>query len=144
MGKIAIISANYYENVCNLLEDGAIKTLKENNLDDHEIIYVPGAFEIPSALNFAIGSKKYSGFIVLGCVMKGETEHYDFICNAIFHGITKLTMKHSIALGMGVLTVHNLSQAVERAHCKRQNVGGGAALAMIRMIQIKKQLGISE
>jgi 6,7-dimethyl-8-ribityllumazine synthase len=143
MNKIAIISANYYEKVTSFLENGAIEVLKKNNLD-YEILYIPGAFEIPAALNFAIKSQKYSGFLTFGCVIKGETDHYNFICDAIFNQISKIIIKNQICSGMGILTVNNLAQAMERADQTKQNVGGGAATAMIKMINLKKQLGISE
>ena len=143
MNKVALISANYYEKITSLLESSAIEILKQNNLE-YDILNIPGAFEIPAALNFAIKSMKYQGFLTFGCVIRGETDHYNFICDAIFNQISKIIVKNQICSGMGILTVNNLSQALERADKNKQNVGGYAAKALINMRNLKKQLGILE
>ncbi len=142
MNKIAIISANYYKKVCDLLEIGVKQNLEKNGLQNYEIIYVPGAFEIPAGLNFAIKSKKYDGFIALGCILKGETAHYDFICNAVFQQISSIIVQGDIAFGLGIITANNLSQAMERADFVKQDVGGNAARAMLKMMGIKEKYGI--
>ena len=143
MNKIAIISANYYKNVCELLENGVITELTKHNLE-YEIFHIAGVFEIPVALNFAIKSKKYSGFITLGCVIKGETDHYNFICDAVFHQISRMIVKNNVCSGMGIATVNNLAQAIDRADKNKQNIGGNAVKAMLNIMNLKKQLGISE
>jgi 6,7-dimethyl-8-ribityllumazine synthase len=141
MNKICILSSDYYKKVASLLENGVIDELEKSGFD-YEILNVAGAFEIPAGLNFAIQSDKYSGFIALGCVIKGETDHYNFICDAVFAQISKIVVKNQICFGLGILTVNNLSQAMERADQTKQNVGGGAAKAIIKMMNLKKQLGV--
>lgn len=141
MNKICILSSDYYKKVASLLENGVIDELERNGFE-YEILNVAGTFEIPAGLNFAIQSDKYSGFIALGCVIKGETDHYNFICDAVFTQISKIVVKNQICFGLGILTVNNLAQAMERADQNKQNVGGGAAKAMIKMMNLKKQLGI--
>ncbi len=136
--KILIINANYYKKICQYLLDGALDYLKKNSDYEYDIIEIPGAFEIPGVLNLAIQSGKYDGFILLGCVIKGETEHYNFICQAIMDSVLSLINQYKISCGMGILTVNNEVQAMDRADKKKKNNGGHAAMTCLKMIEIKK------
>lgn len=139
MKKILIISANFYQEISKMLLDSAISEL-ESEKYSYETITVPGCLEIPTALALAIDSKKYDGYIVLGCVIRGETTHYDYVCNESMRGVNKLAIKYRIALGNAILTVENQSQAIARADKNQKNKGGHAARTCIEMIKIKDQL----
>lgn len=135
--KIGIILSHYYEKVSNCLLSGAVNYLTKHD-HDYEIMRVPGAFEIPSVLKFAYNSKKFEGFVLLGCVIKGETNHYEFISQAIFNSILNLSITHDIPMGVGILTVNNIAQAMERAD--KQNKGGDAAEVCLRMVELKSRM----
>lgn len=139
MKKILIISANFYQEISKMLETSAIAELESENFT-HETITVPGCLEIPTALALAIDSKKYDGYIVLGCVIRGETTHYDYVCNESIHAVTKLSLKHRAPIGNGILTVENQSQAITRADKTQKDKGGHAARTCIEMLKIKDHL----
>ena len=136
MSKFLIIESPYYTDVSALLREGAEAELKSNNIG-YDIISVPGALEIPAALNFSL-SKNYDGFVVLGCVIRGETSHYDIVCNESARGIYALTLAHNLALGNAILTVENKTQAIVRADPAQKNKGGDAAQAAVSMLKIKQ------
>ena len=108
----------------------------------HETIAVPGCFEIPAALSMAISSKKYDGFVTLGCVIRGQTTHYDYVCTESARGINQLAMEHNIAVGFGIITAENDEQTLVRADINQKNVGGRAAIACLAMIDIKAKMGV--
>jgi len=134
--KICIIVSEFYPKISKMLTDGAIKKLKENNIKDYNIIKVPGAFEIPTAVSSLI--EKYDAFIVLGCVIKGKTPHFNYLCNSVFDSLLELTIRYKIPLGNGILTCNNKSQAIERANLKKKDKGGGAAVSMLALLKIIK------
>lgn len=140
MKKILIISANFYQEISKMLETSAIAQLESENFT-HETITVPGCLEIPATLAMAIDSQKYDGYIVLGCVIRGETTHYDYVSNESINGVSRLTLKHRIPLGNAILTVENQSQAIARADKNQKNKGAHAARTCIEMIKIKNKLG---
>jgi len=133
--KILIVSANYYEDISkNLLRD-AISTLDKANIK-YETVFVPGVFEIPVIIAKKI--KKYNGFIALGCVIKGETPHFDFVSNASIYGIMKLSIDSKKPIGNGILTCFNKLQAVRRSEIKgRKRKGREAAKAVISILKYK-------
>lgn len=133
---IGIISANYYTKISNCLVEKAIKYLTKHNYK-YEIIEVHGAFEIPSALKFLYNLNKFDGFILLGCIIKGETSHGKFISQAIFNSILDLIARYDIAVGLGILTVNNMQQAIERAD--KQSKGEDAAIACLQMVGLKNR-----
>lgn len=137
---ILIISANFYPEVTNELLAGARAELERvgASFDDIE---VPGAFEIPAAINFAISSKKYSGFVALGCVIRGETSHYDYVCGESARGLMELALNKDAAIGYGILTVENIEQAMVRAKVNEGNKGRGAVEACLKLIAIKQKFG---
>ena len=142
MSNILIIEACFYQDVATLLREGAIDVLnKQGQGHEYEIETVPGALEIPAALNFFIsGKKKYDAYVVLGCVIRGETSHYDIVCNESARGVYDLVLKHNLALGNGILTVENKDQAIVRADPQKKNKGGDAAKAALRMLELHRKI----
>ena len=125
--KILIVSARYYEDFSKSLELYAVSTLGVKKLK-HKIIPVPGVFEIPIVI--AKNIKKYDGFIALGCVIKGETPHFDFISQATTDAIMKLSIDYKKPIGNGIITCLNKLQAAQRSKKK----GGEAANAVIKVL----------
>jgi 6,7-dimethyl-8-ribityllumazine synthase len=138
MKTILIVEAPYYEKISEELSLGAIEEIKKSGFA-YEKLIVSGAFEIPAAINFASQSKKYSGFIALGCVIRGETTHYDYVCGESARGLMDLSLQKNLAIGFGILTVENEKQAMARASRKKYNKGAEAAKACIEMIEIKNK-----
>ncbi len=118
-----------------MMRDAAIAEFKKTQID-YEIITVPGVFEIPAAISFAC-EKSFLGYLVLGCVIRGETDHYDHVTRESAFGINKLAMKHKLAIGNGIVTANNLAQALERADPTKKNRAGAAARACLEMIKLK-------
>lgn len=133
--KIAIIEARYYQDIADNLANGVIAELEKAGYD-YERIEVPGVFEIPAAVALAMDSEEdFVGAITLGCVIRGETSHYDHICNEASRALMDLTLA-GVPLGFGVLTVENREQAVVRADPAQKNKGAEAATACMRMIAL--------
>tara|TARA_B100000214_G_C23505374_1_gene418138 strand:+ start:104 stop:505 length:402 start_codon:yes stop_codon:yes gene_type:complete len=130
--KILIVSSNYYTNISNNLELGAINTLKEKGYD-YDLINAPGCFEIPYLINKNIN--KYSGFISLGCIIKGETYHFELIANETAKKIMDLSIDRNIPIGFGILTCYDLDQAIIRSDVNQKNKGREAALACIELLK---------
>jgi 6,7-dimethyl-8-ribityllumazine synthase len=139
MPHICIIVARFYEDIADELVRGAVAHLGSAGAS-HELIAVPGAFEIPACARLAIESKKYDGYIALGCVIRGETTHYDYVCGESARGLMQLSLKHMASIGYGILTVENPEQAWVRAALDQGNKGRDAAVACLRMIAIKQQM----
>ena len=131
MKKILIVNSNYYKIISKNLVDNAKKKLISSKYTI-SIIDVPGVYEIPFAIRNNI--KKFDAFIALGCVIKGQTPHFDLICNSTFNAILKLTINFSKPIGNGIITVLNMSQAINRSKkstFKKPNKGSEAAKAVI-------------
>jgi 6,7-dimethyl-8-ribityllumazine synthase len=131
MKKILIVRADYYENISLGLENSALQVLKSNNYKKYDVFVVPGIFEIPVAISRNI--KKYDGFIALGCVIKGETPHFDFISQATTNAIMKLSIDYKKPIGNGIITCLNKEQALDRT-----KKGEEAANAVIQVLSYKK------
>jgi len=138
MKKILIVEARFYDNISNLLLEGAVSKIKQLGYV-HEIINVAGALEIPLAISLAKESGNYAGYIALGCVIRGETSHYDIVANESAQGLSKLALKYHLAIGNGILTTENEAQAIVRADPKQKNKGAFAANACVQMIELKKK-----
>ena len=135
--KICIIVSNFYPKISNMLINGALKKLKKNKIKNPKIIKVPGTYEIPILLSaFA---KKYVGFIVLGCIIKGETPHFNFLSSSVFRALTDLSVKNKIPIANGILTCNNKKQAIDRADINNKDKGGEAAKALISVLKIIKK-----
>ena len=127
MKKICIVYSKYNEKFTTKLLDGAKKELKESNYK-FEVVEVPGAFEIPSVISKLV--KKYSAFVALGCIIKGETLNFELICNAITNGIMEISIKEKKPIGNGILTCFSEQQAYERT-----NKGQEAAEAILKVLK---------
>jgi len=138
--RVLILEARFYEDIADQLVAGAVGALDEAGVG-HERISVPGAFELPAALAMAIESGRYDGFVALGCVIRGETSHYEHVCGECARGLAMLAENHRIPLGFGVITAENREQAWERAAVERKNKGADAAQACLAMMAIRASLG---
>ncbi len=137
MAKILIVQANFYQNISQMLFDGAISELKQKKYS-YDVIDVLGAFEIPATIAIAAKTNQYDGYIALGCVVRGETTHYDYVCTESARGLNELAYKDGLAIGYGIITCENEGQALARADKTKKNKGGFAAAACLRMVEIKQ------
>ncbi len=145
---VMIAVARFYGEIADELVRGATAAL-QNAGATWEIVEVPGAFEIPAAVSTAVRSmefvgarRRFDGYITLGCVIRGETTHYDYICGETARGLQDLAVKYCLALGFGLLTVENREQAEERAGVDRRDKGGEAARVCLSMIELKRTFGL--
>ncbi len=139
--NILIVEARFYDDIADALVDGATAALDAAGAS-YERIRVPGAFEIPAATGFAArgpDAAGYDGFIGLGCVIRGQTTHYDYVCHESARGMQDLAVRERVALGYGILTCENREQAMARARRDEQDRGGAAARACLAMIEIKRR-----
>ena len=133
MKKICIVASKYYEDIINMLIDGANEAISNHKKKfKTNIIFVPGVFEIPHVISKNL--KKFDAFIALGCVIKGETPHFDFISKSSIDAIMKLSIESKKPIGNGILTCFNKDQAVERADKSNKNKGKEAADAAIELL----------
>lgn len=138
---VLIVEARFYPDITDELARGAIAALEAAGAS-HERLAVPGVFEIPATIRFAIESDRYDGFVTLGCVIRGETSHYDYVCNESARGIGNVAVQNLAAIGYGILTCDNREQAWARAAVDGKNKGGDAAEACLTMIALKRKFGI--
>ena len=131
--KICIIVSNFYPKISKMLVKGSLAKLKKNGKFKINLINVPGTFEIPVLVSNLI--KKYDAFIVLGCVIKGETTHFDYLCSSVFNSLTHLSVISKKPIGNGILTCNNKKQAILRADPNKKNKGGDAASAIIALLR---------
>jgi 6,7-dimethyl-8-ribityllumazine synthase len=138
--RIAIVVSEWNAAITGALFDGTIKTLVNNHVKKDNIIIskVPGSFELTLAAQFLCEDNSIDAVIALGCVIQGETKHFDFICNAVVHGITNVSIKYNKPVIFGVLTTNNLKQAQERAGGSHGNKGDEAAVTALKMVALKK------
>ena len=134
--KICIIVSNFYPNISKMLIDGAVSKFKENKISNFQIITVPGTFEIPVVVSNLID--KYDAFVVLGCVIKGQTSHFHYLCTSAINALTNLSIQSKKTIGNGILTCNNKKQAFERADPNKKDKGGDAADAVISVFNIIK------
>lgn len=143
---LLIIDARFYEDLAEELAEGASAAIKAaGGSFDH--ISVPGAFEIPAAMAMAVaameqGGTRYDGFVLLGCVIRGETSHYDIVAGESARAIMELAVNRRLAVGNGILTVDHRDQAWARAKVSGKNKGGGAAEAALAMIETRRRFGL--
>ncbi|MCI5060074.1 MAG: 6,7-dimethyl-8-ribityllumazine synthase [Alphaproteobacteria bacterium] len=145
---VLIVEAPFYEDIAAMLAKGAIDVLEEAGAS-YDRMSVPGALEIPAAIQYAVKSlefytsrRRYDAFVALGCVIRGETSHYDIVAGESARGLMDLSVRHTLAIGNGVITTENKDQAIVRADPKQKNKGGLAAKAALDMLNIKGQFGI--
>ncbi|MBN1795197.1 MAG: 6,7-dimethyl-8-ribityllumazine synthase [Sedimentisphaerales bacterium] len=141
-GKYAIVISRFNEFITSKLLEGAIDCLTRHGADESqiEVIWVPGACEITAAAKKLASGGKYAAVICLGAVIRGQTPHYDYVCQQVVRGIGQVNYDCSTPAIFGVLTCENLEQAVDRAGSKMGNAGASAALAAMEMANVMEQL----
>ena len=134
MKKLCVVLADYYKDVSNMLLEGtnSEKFKDKNNVVIKKVFHVPGVFEIPVTISKNIN--KYDGFVALGCVIKGETPHFDLISKAVVKAIMDLSIESKKPIGNGIITCLNKKQALERADPKGKNIGGHAVSAVLQTL----------
>ncbi|CUH75845.1 6,7-dimethyl-8-ribityllumazine synthase [Tropicibacter naphthalenivorans] len=137
--KILIVVAPYYKDIADQLVKGAEAEIEACG-GFHETIQVPGALEVPTAIGIAERMSNFDGYVALGCVIRGETTHYDTVCNDSSRALTLLGLQ-GLCIGNGILTVENYKQAEVRAEAAGQNKGGGAAAAALHLIALARKWG---
>jgi len=128
--SVLIIEARFYEDIADELARGAIDELESHNIA-YERLAVPGSLEI------ALAADRYDGFLALGCVIRGETTHYDYVCGESARGLMDLSVHRKLAIGYGIVTVNNMEQAKARAETHRGDKGGDAAHACLAMVALQ-------
>lgn len=137
--KLLIVVAPYYRQIADQLIEGAQNEISASG-GSFDTIEVPGALEVPTAVAMAERMSNYDGYVALGCVIRGETTHYDTVCNDSSRGLTLLGLQ-GLCIGNGILTVENMAQAEARAEVAGQNKGGGAAAAALHLIALSRKWG---
>ena len=142
MSRYEVVRATFYEDLARRLTDGALKGFKEEGVEesDVDVFDVPGAFELPLAAKACADSGRYAGVACLGAVVRGETDHYDWVCSAAAHGVELVQIETGIPCAFGVLTVENLDQAVARSGGDKRDQGYNAALVVVRMSRLVTEL----
>lgn len=143
--RVLIVEARFYEDLADAQLAGARAVLDAAGVA-HEVVTVPGALEIPAVIAIAeraaaAGGPRFDGYVALGCVIRGETTHYDIVAGESSRALMDLSVDRALAIGNGILTVENDAQAWERARADRLDKGGGAAAACLAMIGIKGRFG---
>ncbi len=140
--RILIVEARFYEEIADELARGAIAALEAAGAT-YDRISVPGAFEIPGAIGMAARAPDggYDGYIALGCVIRGETTHYDYVCVESARGLQDLATRDGLAIGYGILTCETGEQAWERAKTDRKNKGADVAEACLAMVALRRRFG---
>ena len=134
-----VVEAPYYAHIAALLREGAERALAAAGAT-YETVQVPGSFEIPAAIGLAArASDRFDGFVALGCVIRGETTHYDHICAETARGLQDLAVREGLAIGYGILTCENEAQALARAAPDGRDHGGAAVRACLAMIELKRR-----
>ncbi len=144
--NVLIVEARFYQDIADELAKGATAVLERAGVS-HDRHWVPGVFEVPAGCRFALRAMEegmvtpgYSGFIALGCVIRGETDHYDHICREASRALMDLAVNHSVPFGFGILTCENYDQAWTRAAVDQKNKGADAAEACLRMMELRRAL----
>ena len=147
--RILLVEARFYADIADELAVGAMAVLDAAGARV-ERIAVPGAFEIPAAIRFAVAAAqrdpsrwRFDGFVTLGCVIRGETTHYDYVCGESARGLQDLALRHDLAIGYGILTCETRDQAWVRARVADKDKGGDVARACLAMVALKRRFGLS-
>jgi len=139
--KILVIEARFYDKISDALLEGALDALQKAKAEITKVT-VPGALEIPHVISMAEAAKSgFDGYVALGCVIRGETTHYDYVCQESARAIMDLAVNQQLAIGNGIITVENEDQAWARASKDKKDKGGFAANATLKMIKIRSELG---
>ncbi|MFN4272882.1 MAG: 6,7-dimethyl-8-ribityllumazine synthase [Aliihoeflea sp.] len=140
--KLLIVEARFYDDLSDALLEGARSALAEAGAS-YDVVTVPGALEIPAAIAFTLDEdgSDYDGYVALGCVIRGETYHFEIVANESSRALMQLSVEEELAIGNGILTVENEEQAWARASVDRGDKGGFAARAALTMIALRDRLG---
>ncbi len=140
--KLGIVVSRFNEWITKTMLDGALNELRRAGVSDADIqvVWVPGAYEIPLACQSLCESQKIDALITIGCIIRGETTHYEHIAQSVTDGILKVTLDNKMPIGFGIITVENMEQAMDRAGGKSGNKGRDAAKSAIEMAQVKMVL----
>jgi 6,7-dimethyl-8-ribityllumazine synthase len=139
-GPFAIVVARFYEDLAERLVNGARGAFAEAGDPRVEVFDVPGAFELPLAASYAATSGRFAGVACLGAVIRGETDHYDFVCSEAAHGVMRVQLDSGVPCAFGVLTCATMEQALARAGGDKRDQGRHAAEAVIRMAALRAEL----
>ena len=141
--RVLIVESGYYEDIADMLLAGAKRALDAAGAG-YDVVTVPGALEIPQAvvivLNSAFGAESYDGVVALGCVIRGETSHYDIVAGESARALMDIGVNHEIPIGNGILTVNNIAQAKVRAATDGGDKGGAAARAVLSLVRLRRRL----
>ena len=140
--RFGIVASRFNDFIVDRLLSGALEALRKHGAEpgDIEVIRVPGAFEMPLALQKLATSRRHDALIALGCVIRGATPHFDFVAAEASRGIAQVSTRNGIPVGYGVLTVDTIEQAIERAGSKAGNRGADAALSAIEMAALLRRI----
>jgi len=143
--RVLIVEARYYDDIADLLLAGAMKVLKAAGAEV-ERVTVPGSLEIPAAIAIAVDAaqnkrRPYDGVVALGCVIRGDTIHFEIVSQLSAQGLIELSVARALPIGNGIVTVNTVTQAMARARVEEQDKGGDAASAALALIRVKRQLG---
>ncbi|KAF0118737.1 MAG: 6 7-dimethyl-8-ribityllumazine synthase [Rhodospirillaceae bacterium] len=146
--RILIVEARFYNDVTDNLVRGAVTELTGKGAGYKRLI-IPGILEIPAVVRYAVRAmelratdQRFAGYVVLGCAIKGETNHYEHVCREAMSGVQQIALQYSLAVGNGILTCPTHELALRRSDPAGGNHGGRAAAAVLRMIQVKRELGL--
>ena len=141
-GRVAVVRATFYEDLAQRLTAGAVQGFKEEGIEegDVEVFDVPGAFELPLGAKACADSGRFEGVVCVGAVIRGETDHYDWVCSAAAHGIELVQVETGVPCAFGLLTVANLDQALARSGGDKRDQGYNAALVAVRMSRLVREI----
>ena len=139
-GRYAIAIARFYEDLAERLLIGAREAFAEHGVEGFDVFDVPGAYELPIAANYAARSGRYDGVACLGAVIRGETDHYDFVCAEAARGIMDVSLQTGVPCAFGVLTCETMDQALARSGGGKRDQGRHAAEAVMAMAALREQL----
>ncbi|MGD9649319.1 MAG: 6,7-dimethyl-8-ribityllumazine synthase [Dongiaceae bacterium] len=147
-GKVLIVEARFYEDIADELIKGVVPVLQREGFT-YDRIAVPGSFEIPAAIAMAAAAldpatkqPRYAGYVALGCIVRGQTSHYELVSGESARGLQDLAVQQKLAIGYGIICAENMEQAWERAKVDGRNNGAHAAAACVRMIALRKLFGV--
>ena len=139
--RVALCVARFYSELADRLEQGARELLAQAGVDDVPAFSVPGAFELPTIAQYAAASGRFDGVVCLGAVIRGETDHYDYVCSAAADGILRVALDTGVPCGFGVLTVDTMEQALARVTGgDKRDTGAHAAEAVLAALDVRRQL----
>lgn len=140
--RVALVAARFNSFIVQSLVNGAIDALRRHGVPEAQIdlIWTPGSFELPLAAQRLAASERYQGIVALGAVIRGGTPHFEYVAGECTKGLASVSLRYNIPIGFGVLTVDSIDQAIERAGTKAGNKGAEAALSVLEMVSLLRQL----